>query len=81
MTKKETVNRNIGLTFDFLRELIANPSLIRNLPDHCELEFIEKDFPMKKQNSLKNKYIVRVKSSFDVISKVAEPKPRYGKTK
>lgn len=41
MTKKETVNRNIGLTFDFVREIIKNPSIVNDLPEICEIEFIE----------------------------------------
>ncbi len=53
MTKKETVNRNIGLTFDFVREIIKNPSIINDLPETCEIEFIEKDFPIKNAATLK----------------------------
>lgn len=45
MTNKETVERNIGLTFDFVNHLIDNPTLAENLPDDFKLEFIEKDFP------------------------------------
>ncbi len=52
MTKKETVNRNIGLTFDFVREIIKNPSIVNDLPETCEIEFIEKDFPIKMQQLL-----------------------------
>jgi len=29
MTKKEYVERNIGLTFDFLRHLIDHPEIMR----------------------------------------------------
>ena len=28
MNKREIINRNIGLTFDFVRELIDNPKVI-----------------------------------------------------
>ena len=44
MTNKETVERNIGLTFDFVNYLIDNPSLIDKFSDRFKLEFIEKDF-------------------------------------
>lgn len=52
MTNKETVERNIGLTFDFVNHLIDNLILAENLPDDFKLEFIEKDFPNieKKRN-------------------------------
>ncbi|MEP7169454.1 MAG: hypothetical protein ABI855_08815 [Bacteroidota bacterium] len=79
MTKKEIVNRNIGLTFDFVRELIKNPSLAMKLPGACEIEFVEKDFPVKNEKSLGDKYIIKVKSAFEPVNKVAEPKAKYYK--
>mgnify|MGYP000737025502 CR=1 FL=1 len=33
MTKKEIVNRNIGLTFDFVREVLKDPSIIKSVPN------------------------------------------------
>lgn len=44
MTNKKTVNRNIGMTFDFLREINNNPALLDKIPDGSIVEFIEKDF-------------------------------------
>ena len=79
MTKKETINRNIGLTFDYIREIIKNPSLAETLPSYCEIEFIEKDFPIKNESTLNKKYIIKVKNSFESISKVAEPQTSYNK--
>ena len=56
MTKKETINRNIGLTFDFLRQVVKNPSLLDKIPNGSTLEFVEKDFAkMEKQGKLKAK--------------------------
>ena len=68
MTKNEIVNRNIGLSFDFLREIIKNPKLIDNLPDGTNIEFVEKDF-LKKENkkTRKTKYY-KVKSVFEMVS-------------
>jgi hypothetical protein len=70
MTQKETVERNIGLTFDFVHYLIDNKSELEKLPDNFKLEFIEKDFP-KHQNSRKKnqtaslqEQYVRVGNSF-----------------
>lgn len=72
MTNKETVERNIGLTLDFVNHLIDNPKLVENLPDDFKLEFIEKDFPnieKKEQFELdpkvKRKY-VRVLNTFEI---------------
>jgi hypothetical protein len=73
MTHKETVERNIGLTFDYVNYLIDNKEEVEKLPENFKLEFIEKDFPKieHKQDqlptsSIVNKKYVRVKNSFDV---------------
>jgi len=73
MTNKETIQRNIGLTFDFVNYLIDNKDEVEKLPENFELEFIEKDF--SKMESKKdilsnmpvvNKKYVRVNNSFEV---------------
>ena len=72
MTNKETVERNIGLTFDFVDYLVDNPSTTDNLPDKFNLEFIEKDFPKieKKEetgsNSLLKRKYVKVRNTFEL---------------
>ena len=71
MTKKETINRNIGLTFDFLRQVVKNPSLLDKIPNGSTLEFVEKDFAkMEKQGKLKakgrRKYML-VKSELQLV--------------
>jgi len=65
VTNKEKINRNIGLTFDFVKFLIDNPEKAENLPDDFELEFIEKDF--KVDTELTGKKLVKVKNSFEMI--------------
>ena len=72
MTNKETIERNIGLTFDFVNYLIDNPSIADNLPNNFRLEFIEKDFTnMEKKGSsqvdskIKRKF-VRVRNTFEL---------------
>ena len=73
MTNKEIIERNIGLTFDFVEYLIDNPNEIENLPDNFILEFVEKDFPKiekkeeKDSDSLLIKKYVKVKNSFELI--------------
>ena len=71
MTKKETVSRNIGLTFDFIRQAVKEPSLLENITDGAVLEFVEKDFVKKEKNEpgkkkFKRKYL-RVQSRLEVI--------------
>ena len=72
MTNKETIERNIGLTFDFINYLVDNPSVVDNLPDNFKLEFLEKDFPNIEEKELsqtnsevKRKY-VRVRNTFEL---------------
>ncbi|MDD2477305.1 MAG: hypothetical protein PHI32_15510 [Dysgonamonadaceae bacterium] len=68
MTNKETVNRNIGLTFDFARQIIENPNLIDELDDNCTIDFLQKDYPETKNadDVVADKYI-RIKRSFELL--------------
>lgn len=61
MTKKEYVERNIGVTFDFVKHLIDRPELMDTIPGDAELDFIDKDFPLKTKEQPKKKQIVRYK--------------------
>ncbi len=68
MTRKETIHRNIGLSFDFLKEINRNPALLNKIPKGAVIEFVEKDFPKKESKTSqrrKRKYI-RVKNEFEV---------------
>jgi hypothetical protein len=70
MTNKETVERNIGLTFDFVKHLIDNPEDLQGLPGNFSLEFAEKDFVNKKVKSentvsMKKSQVVRVRNTFE----------------
>jgi len=72
MTNKETVERNIGLTFDFVNYLIDNPDIAENLDDNFKPEFVEKDFPkIGKVSEIDhdeevNKKYVRVRNTFEL---------------
>jgi hypothetical protein len=72
MTNKETVERNIGLTMDFVNHLIDNPDVAENLPETFSLEFAEKDFPHieHKQETAANaameRKIVKVRNDFEL---------------
>ena len=43
MTKKEVVEKNIGMTFDFLRYLVDHPEMVENIPNGSVIEFVDKD--------------------------------------
>ena len=73
MTNKETIERNIGLTFDFVNHLMDHPAIVESIHDNFKLEFIEKDFPnLEKKDHLEldskviRKY-VRIRNSFEII--------------
>jgi hypothetical protein len=68
MTRKETINRNIGLSFDLLTKILKTPALLDKIPNWAVVEFVEKDFPKKETaGSLrrKRKYI-RIKNEFEL---------------
>ena len=57
MTKKEKTIRNIGLSFDFLREIIKDPKIFKTIPDNTNIEFIEKDFVKKEKKKNQTNHI------------------------
>jgi hypothetical protein len=72
MTNKETVERKIGLTFDYVNFLIDNPAMAEGLPEKFKLEIVEKDFPRKEKAKIKKmskqaQKTIRVLNSFEVI--------------
>ena len=68
MTNKETVNRNIGLTFDFIKQIIKNPDLIDKVGNNSTIEFLQKDYPEREKTKriIADKFI-KVKRSFEMI--------------
>ncbi len=46
MTKNDIVHKNISLTFDFIRYLIAHSEILDAIPDGSDIEFLEFDFPL-----------------------------------
>jgi len=48
MTKKETIEKNIGMTFDFVRYLVDHPEMIDNIPNGAVIEFVDKEIALKK---------------------------------
>ena len=71
MTQKEKINRNLGLTFDFLRQVAKDALILDKIPTGSTLEFVEKDFakiekPRKRKTRSRTKYL-RVKSRLEII--------------
>lgn len=67
MTNKETVNRNIGLTFDLIRKIIENPDVADKIPDKSIIEFVEKDFNISRKSNDKHRKYVKVKNEIEII--------------
>ena len=68
MTNKEIVNRNVGLSFDFIRQIISNPEIIENMDDNITIEFLQKDYPEREKSKriIADKFI-KVKRKFELI--------------
>lgn len=68
MTNKETINRNIGLTFDFLKQVVANPGILDKIEDNATIEFLQKDYPERQSvNQISPDKFIRVKRNFELI--------------
>ncbi len=68
MTKKEYTERNIGMVFDFIKQIIDHPDIIKTIPANAELDFVDKDVPVTvKERGERNK-IVQYK-----VNRVFEP--------
>jgi len=61
MTKKECAERNIGKTFDFIRQILEIPDILDTIPAGAELDFIDKDMPFKAKEMVKRKKVARYK--------------------
>ena len=68
MTAKETLKQNIGMTFDFLRQLVGNPSMLKTISNGATIEFVQKDIPIKEhRNGSKRRKFVKVVRQFEAI--------------
>ena len=68
MTNKETVNRNVGLSFDFIRQIVKNPEMIDKIENNSTIEFLQKDYPEREKTKriIADKFI-KVKRNFEMI--------------
>ncbi len=61
MTKKEFADRNIGMTFDFIKQIVAEPSLAGSMTDGVEIDFVDKDAPVTRKENYRGKHVMRYK--------------------
>jgi hypothetical protein len=67
MTKKEVVSQNIGLTFDFIKEIVRKPEILSSVSPGSAIEFVQKDVSIHEHgNNGNRRKFVRVKRLFDV---------------
>ena len=69
MTKKEYAERNVGMTFDFIRQVVGRPGTFDAIADGSEIDFIDKDMPVKTKATGKRKKVVlyRVEHVFEPV--------------
>lgn len=68
MTNKEQIIRNIGLSFDFLKDIVRNPKLLESFADESKIEFVEKDFKkLKRPSDIKKTSFFKIKNSFESV--------------
>jgi hypothetical protein len=68
MTNKETVTRNVGLSFDFIKQMVKNPTMIDEIENNSTIEFLQKDYPEREKTKkiIADKFI-KVKRDFEMI--------------
>jgi hypothetical protein len=68
MTNKETINRNIGLSFDFIKQIVSNPEMIEMIEDNSIIEFLQKDYPEREtsKKAIPDRFF-RVNRHFEII--------------
>ncbi len=68
MTNKETVNRNLGLSFDFIRQIVNNPKIMDKIDNNSTIEFLQKDYPEReKTKRIIADQFIKVKRNFEMI--------------
>ncbi len=71
MSEKHHVERDIALTFDFLRYAIDHPEMIDEIPDGAEIEFIGSDIittePAQDRDQNIKRTIISTKRVFSLL--------------
>jgi hypothetical protein len=70
--KNEIIQKNISLSFDFIRHLVRYPDLLESMPDIVDIEFVERDLPLQdpetSASDLGKKVVFSVEHTFREIS-------------
>ena len=61
MIKKEYIEKNIGITFDFVKHIIDHPKLFDTIIDGAEIDFIDKECNLKNKQQIQKKRVIRYK--------------------
>ena len=71
MSDKHQVERDIILTFDFLRYIVDHPEMIEDIPDGSEIEFIGSEIITTESTQApaqgKNPTIITTKRIFELL--------------
>ena len=71
MNEKHRTERDIALTFDFLRYVVDHPEIIDDIPDGAEIEFIGSDIvttePAEDRDPGKKRAIIATKRIFEPL--------------
>ena len=64
MTKKEFADKNIGMTFDFIKQLLEHPEIVDTIKDGAEVNFINlKTRRLKKRAGKEEEKLCPIKSA------------------
>ncbi|MBU2445007.1 MAG: hypothetical protein KJ666_05465 [Bacteroidetes bacterium] len=65
MTNKEYVINSIGVTFDWLKEIVKTPEMLEEIKNGSVIEFVQKDFAIPElRNQKKPQKYIKVKRHF-----------------
>ena len=52
MTKREYAEKNIGMTFDFVKQIIEHPEILDTMPDGAEVDFIRLEVTKRREGGV-----------------------------
>ena len=68
MTKKEIIEHNMSLTFDFLKEMVNKPETFNEIRDGSVIEFVQKETTITEPKGFrKPKKYIKVKRQFETV--------------
>ena len=68
MNNKEYTERNLGLIFDFRKQVTIDATLLEKIPDGALIEFIDKDYATHESaKSIQPDRFIKLKNRFEPI--------------